>query len=328
MTYSSDTKVQAVFFYAVNKSLRKTATQFSVTKSTLQIWISSCKLGSIRTHRSLVSRFRKVHSLMYLTIRDALKKQPFLTLKNLQVLVKRNHSIHLSHETIRRILRILNITRKRANPKVMKSKTYWSVLQEKRRLFMDTYKKIDYKKIISIDETAVHSNLYPQYGYKDKGKRLHVPLRSIRTRKTSLVMALSCEKIEHVSALKDSVNTNSFLSFLHGVLEKLKGRGSYVFLLDNVAFHKSKKVQNKIISCGHTLLYTPPYSPDTNPIENAFSIIKRKIRNDFGKPYSLILLCLQKMQLEPTYLESIFRHAQNTIFSQVSHELYRWIPNE
>ena len=207
-----------MFFYAVNKSLRKTATHFSLTKSTLQRWVSACKHGSFQTkYRSLASRFRKVHSFMYLTIQDALNRQPFLTLKNLQVLVKRNHNVLLSHETIRRILRLLRITRKRSNPKVMKSHTYWNALQEKRAIFMETYKKIEFDKIVSIDETAVHSNLYPQYGYQVKGKRLHVPLRSIKTRKTSLIMAISSKKIEHILTIKDSVNTNSFLLFLDGV---------------------------------------------------------------------------------------------------------------
>lgn len=199
---------------------------------------------------------------------------------------------------------------------------------KKKELFLwKRTKKIEFDKIVSIDETAVHSNLYPQYGYQVKGKRLHVPLRSIKTRKTSLIMAISSKKIEHILTIKDSVNTNSFLLFLDGVFEKLKTRCSYVFLLDNVMFHKSKKVQTQIISHGHTILYTPPYSPDTNPIENAFSIIKRKIRNDFGKPYLLVLFCLQKIQLSPSYLESIFKRAQNFIFHHVSHELYRWLPN-
>jgi hypothetical protein len=137
---------------------------------------------------------------------------------------------------------------------------------------METYVPISIENIISIDESAICSNMFPIYGYSEKGNKLHVPTRSMRTKKSSLLMAISSQRVEHVSILRENVNSASFLKFIRELVMKISNSSKHVFLMDNVSFHKSKTIQNEIISRGHTVLFTPPYSPDTNPIENAFSL--------------------------------------------------------
>ena len=48
--------------------------------------------------------------------------------------------------------------------------------------------------------------------------------------------------------------------------------------MDNLAAHKVDGVRQVIEACGATLLYLPPYSPDFNPIENAFAKLKAHVR--------------------------------------------------
>jgi putative transposase len=50
---------------------------------------------------------------------------------------------------------------------------------------------------------------------------------------------------------------------------------NHVVILDNATFHKSQKTQSLIHATGAKLLYLPPYSPDLNPIERQFGVIKR-----------------------------------------------------
>jgi transposase len=52
-----------------------------------------------------------------------------------------------------------------------------------------------------------------------------------------------------------------------------------IVVLDNLSSHKVSGVQEAIEACGATLLYLPPYSPDLNPIELAFSKLKRLLRD-------------------------------------------------
>jgi hypothetical protein len=54
---------------------------------------------------------------------------------------------------------------------------------------------------------------------------------------------------------------------------------NYIFIFDNVSFHHSKKVLELINNSGHKYIFTPPYSPNLNPIENVNSIVKHEIKN-------------------------------------------------
>ena len=51
-----------------------------------------------------------------------------------------------------------------------------------------------------------------------------------------------------------------------------------IVIMDNLAAHKVAGVRQAIEACGATLLYLPPYSPDLNPIENAFAKLKAHVR--------------------------------------------------
>ncbi len=55
-------------------------------------------------------------------------------------------------------------------------------------------------------------------------------------------------------------------------------RPGHVVIMDNLAAHKVDGVRRAIEACGATLLYLPPYSPDLNPIENAFAKLKAHVR--------------------------------------------------
>jgi transposase len=55
-------------------------------------------------------------------------------------------------------------------------------------------------------------------------------------------------------------------------------REGQVVVMDNAAFHKSKRTKELIESVGCKLIYLPPYSPDLNPIEQQWAVIKRKYR--------------------------------------------------
>jgi transposase len=56
-----------------------------------------------------------------------------------------------------------------------------------------------------------------------------------------------------------------------------------LIVMDSASFHKSEETQEIIETNGHTLLFFPPYSPDLNPIENYWAIIKEKLRKNHSK---------------------------------------------
>ncbi len=77
--------------------------------------------------------------------------------------------------------------------------------------------------------------------------------------------------------LNGAINGTTFLAYVEQFLAPTLSPGDVV-VLDNLSSHKVSGVREAIEACGATLLYLPPYSPDLNPIELAFSKRKRLLR--------------------------------------------------
>ena len=74
-----------------------------------------------------------------------------------------------------------------------------------------------------------------------------------------------------------STNGAVFQTYLEDVLCPTLKRGQVV-VMDNLSAHKGEKVRELIEAEGCELIYLPPYSPDFNPIEGAFSKLKSYLR--------------------------------------------------
>jgi hypothetical protein len=108
-------------------------------------------------------------------------------------------------------------------------------------------------------------------GYAMRGKRLHVPLHARRHDKYTLLLAVSNARIVGYELLCGSANGQVYAKFVSQL--DLDSQHTHL-LMDNVAFHKSKVVRDALAAKQLIALYTPPYSPEYNPIEMAFSVFK------------------------------------------------------
>ena len=80
-----------------------------------------------------------------------------------------------------------------------------------------------------------------------------------------------------VMTVEAATDREVFLAYLDQVLCP-KLRAGHVVVMDNLSSHKVAGVRERIEACGASLLYLPPYSPDLNPIEKAWSKLKTGIR--------------------------------------------------
>jgi transposase len=93
----------------------------------------------------------------------------------------------------------------------------------------------------------------------------------------TMIGAMRCDKWLTVRTAWDPVNTDRFAAWVRrGLAPKL--RPGDVVVLDNLWAHKRPLVRELIEARGATLVFLPPYSPDLNPIEAAWSLIKKRIR--------------------------------------------------
>ena len=92
-----------------------------------------------------------------------------------------------------------------------------------------------------------------------------------------------------VTLFTSTINTDIFLRWIEKDLINKIPKNT-VFVMDNASFHKSTKIKLILEQNGHTLEFLPPYSPDLNPIEQTFALIKRK-RQILNQSVEDIVLC-------------------------------------
>ncbi len=98
-----------------------------------------------------------------------------------------------------------------------------------------------------------------------------------RGKNTTLLASMSVEGMGPSLAVEGSTTAAVFEAYVERILAPTLRRGQVV-VMDNLSAHKGERVKELIERRGCELMYLPPYSPDLNPIEEAFSKIKGLIR--------------------------------------------------
>lgn len=92
-----------------------------------------------------------------------------------------------------------------------------------------------------------------------------------------MIAALSVEGIRAPAVFDGPIDNPSFLAYVEQVLVRALRPGDVV-VLDNLAVHKQPEVRTAIEAVGAHVRFLPPYSPDFNPIEQAFAKLKAFLR--------------------------------------------------
>ena len=115
---------------------------------------------------------------------------------------------------------------------------------------------------------------------EQKGEKI-IKYTKSHPKKYSLMMTINKEKIISHKVYEKNVNSEIFYNYMKDDLLPLI-KNKYI-LMDNIPFHKSKKIKELVEGTTNKLLFIPPYCPDFNPIENAFHVLKQKIRRNLDK---------------------------------------------
>jgi transposase len=114
-------------------------------------------------------------------------------------------------------------------------------------------------------------------GRAPKGERLRMGVPHGHWKTTTLVAGLRLDGIAAPFVLDGPINRDAFETYVARVLVPELRPGDIV-VMDNLSSHKGPRVRELIEAAGARLLYLPPYSPDLNPIEKAFSKLKALLR--------------------------------------------------
>jgi transposase len=137
--------------------------------------------------------------------------------------------------------------------------------------------RIDAQKLVFIDEMGSNIALAPLYAWSPKGERAFCSIPRNRGKNTTLLSSMSLEGMGPSLAVEGSTNKVLFETYIERALCPSLKDGQVV-VMDNLSSHKGEKVRELIEDRSCELVYLPAYSPDFNPIEEAFSKIKGILR--------------------------------------------------
>jgi transposase len=132
---------------------------------------------------------------------------------------------------------------------------------------------LDPEHLVFIDETWAKTNMTRPRGRSPIGTRLVAKVPHGHWKTTSFLAALRTSGLTAPLVIDGAVNGELFLAYVRQQLVPTLRAGDIV-IMDNLASHKKAGVRTAIEAVGANVLYLPPYSPDLNPIENAFSKFK------------------------------------------------------
>ena len=136
---------------------------------------------------------------------------------------------------------------------------------------------MDASRFVFLDETGASTNMVRRYGWGPRGERLVDTAPHGHWRTTTFVAGLRASGVVAPFVLDGPMTGSVFRAYVEQVLVPELARGDVV-VMDNLAAHKVAGVEQAIRAAGASVLYLPPYSPDLNPIEQAFAKLKALLR--------------------------------------------------
>ena len=143
------------------------------------------------------------------------------------------------------------------------------------------------ERVVFLDETAVKTNLTRLRGRAKRGERLimDAPFGSWGTQ--TLIAGLTHNALIAPWVIKGAMDGPAFAAYIREVLVPEIEPGTVV-VLDNLATHRNKEAEAALRAHGCWFLHLPPYSPDLNPIEMAYSKLKAHLRRAAARTFDAV----------------------------------------
>ena len=189
-----------------------------------------------------------------------------------------NNVTTISEATVCRILRRHGFTRKKVRLVALQRSL------PVRAMFMAHILSFRREMLVFVDETGSDARSYiRKFGYSLRGERAECHKLLVRGERILAIGALAPDGILAVEFTKGTVNGDVFEDFARGsLIPNMKpfdgSNEKSVVVMDNLSVHHVNFIQSLFDDAGILVLFLPPYSPDMNPIEEAFSYVKSYLK--------------------------------------------------
>lgn len=182
-------------------------------------------------------------------------------------------------------------------------------MKQARDCWRESQPWMDPRRVVFVDETWATTNMARRYGRAPEGERLVEPIPHGHWKTTTFVAALRHDGMVAPMACDGAINGDLFVAYVEQCLVPALGPCDVV-VMDNLSSHKRKEVRALIEKAGCALWYLPAYSPDLNPIENAFSKLKALLRKARERTVGRLqaFLCFCPEAFNPEECANYFTH--------------------
>lgn len=176
--------------------------------------------------------------------------------------------------------------------------------------WVDGQDDLDAKHLIFIDESGLSTKMARLRGWAPKGKRCRAAIPHGHWKTVTFIGGLTLTGFVAPMLLDGPMDGDCFLAWVEQMLAPTLRPGDIV-IMDNLAAHKVAGVRHAIEACGAELRYLPPYSPDFNPIENAFAKLKAHVRKSAARTLDALERAAANAlpQFKPVDCANFFAHA-------------------
>lgn len=149
------------------------------------------------------------------------------------------------------------------------------------------------EQIVAIDESACNERTGDRkYGWSPVGKPVELEYSIKRSERWSILPAMTVDGYLAHHIFQGAITAAILEDFLESSILPLCTAGYHILLMDNASIHRSHRVVQLCKDFGVQLEYLPPYSPDYNPIERSFKVLKSWIKRHAGEQGEWVDFCM------------------------------------
>jgi putative transposase len=288
--YSQAIRLHAVYQVAKGKPIQEVSDMYNVSEKAIYNWVHRYNAEGLkglcdRPHSGRPSRLSITQKeILRQTIKDKPEKEGYPSgtwtgamaisyiAKTFGVVYKRAQIYNLLHE--------LGFSFQRGRGYYPEKQGREEKVEEikKKLQSLDSESVVVYEDEASVSNTATVSYAWSEIGIQP---RIEVPQR--RKERRTIFGCVNTKTGEFIEQVSERGNTRTFFSLLLKVANANKGKKVYM-IVDNVRFHHAKRLKPILERYSHImeLIFLPPYSPDLNPVERVWWLMRKKVTHNRG----------------------------------------------
>jgi len=286
--YSLDLRVRVAAFVEAGHSRRAAARHFGVSDSfAIKLVRRQGRSGSPAPARQGRPRGGGKLALYEVYLVQIIETEPAITMPELAARLLEEHGVVAAPATLSRLLCRRGFTYKKsrmaaecARADVRDERRVWAG-QRQPRMRQQPY------RLVFLDETYVNTKMTRLPGRSRKGQRLRASAPFGHWKTQTFIAGLRCHELSAPWIIDGTITRSAFDTYVETQLAPTLSKGGVV-ILDNLAVHKSEKAAQYLRQRGAWFLFLPAYSPDLNPIEQAFSKIKAHLRKAEARTFEAL----------------------------------------